>query len=509
MSEEAKCNNKQIAKNTLFLYFRTLVIMLVSLYTSRVILNALGVEDYGIYNVVGGVVAMFTVISGALSNAISRFITFELGKGKSYKLSVVFSTSVNIQFVISLIVILIGEIVGLWFLNYKMNVPLERLTAANWVLHCSLLTFCINLISVPYNACIIAHEKMDIFAYVSIFEAILKLLICYLIIITPWDKLVFYAILHVVVAILIRLTYSLYCRKHFEESRYHFIFDKQTMKEMTGFAGWSFFTNSAYVFNTQGVNLLINIFFGVAVNAARGIATQVEAAVMQLVNSFTTALNPQITKNYAVGKNNEMISLVCRGAKFSYYLLFIFSLPVIMETESLLTIWLKVVPPHAVNFVRLAIVAALINIIGKTGYTACMATGNIRRYVLWVTTIGVLAFPLTWIAFVMGAPSEATYVVFIVVYSVVEAVRLWIMRGLLNFPVGKFFKEVIIRILVVTIFSVIIPVVFVQCVKESILRTLCSVAICLVCSMISIVIFGLTADERKQILIIARNKLHV
>lgn len=500
-------NNKRIAKNTLFLYFRTLIILVVSLYTSRVILNALGVEDYGIYNVVGGVVAMFSVISGALSSAISRFITFELGKGKSDKLNVVFSASVNIQFGISLLIILIGEVVGLWFLNYKMNIPPERLFAANWVLQCSLLTFCINLISVPYNACIIAHEKMDTFAYVSVLEAFLKLAVCYLILISPWDRLIFYAILLICVSIIIRMTYTVYCHRHFEESRYHFVFDKKVMKEMTGFAGWNFFTNSAYIFNTQGVNLLINLFFGVTVNAARGIATQVDHAVMQLVNSFTTAMNPQITKNYAVGNKEAMVSLVCRGAKFSYFLLFIFALPVLVETEYILTVWLKIVPPHAVNFVRLAIISSMVNIIGKTGYTASMATGNIRTYVLWVTSVGCLAFPLTWVAFELGAPSEVAYVVFIIVYIAVETVRLWVMKGLLDFPVGKFVREVLYKIAIVTIVSIMLPLAIRLLLPSSLIRVIVSLFLSVLSAITCVFLLGLTVAEKKLILDTVKNRM--
>lgn len=499
--------NKRIVKNTIFLYFRTLVILVVSLLTSRVVLNALGVEDYGIYNVVGGVVAMFTVISGALSNAISRFITFELGKGVSEKLETVFSTSVNIQYLIALVILVIGELVGVWFLNYKMNIPLERIAAANWVLQLSLLTFCINLTNVPYNACIIAHEKMDVFAYVSIFEAVLKLIICYLIVVSPWDKLVFYATLQVGVAMIIRLTYTIYCRKHFAESLYHFIFDKQTMKEMTGFAGWNFFTNSAYVFNTQGVNLLINIFFGVTINAARGIATQVESAVMQLVNSFTTALNPQITKSYAAGERESMLSLVFRGAKFSYYLLFIIALPIIVEADFVLTLWLKNVPEHAVIFVQLSMVASLVNIVGKTGFTASMATGNIKRYVLWVTSAGVLAFPLTWVAFALGAPSEAAYIVFIIVYIIVEGVRLWVMKGLLDFPVKDFLGKVVFRLLLVTGLSSIIPFTIVHLMDSSWSRLFITLIACTVSSLFAIYIVGLTLNERQLIVNLIKNKL--
>ncbi len=489
-------DNKRIAKNTLLLYFRTLVILLITLYTSRVILNALGVEDYGIYNVVGGVVAMFSVISGALSSAISRFITFELGKGKTEKLSIIFSTSVNIQVGISLLIILIGEIVGLWFLNYQMNIPAERLVAANWVLQCSLLTFCINLISVPYNACIIAHEKMDIFAYVSILEAFLKLTVCFLILVSPWDRLIFYAILLVCVSIIIRMTYTVYCHKHFDESHYHFVFDKSVMKDMTGFAGWNFFTNSAYIFNTQGVNLLINLFFGVTVNAARGIATQVDHAVTQLVNSFTTAMNPQITKSYAAGRKEEMIALVCRGSKFSYFIMFVFALPVLMETEYILTVWLKIVPPHAVNFVRLAIIATMINIIGKTGYTACMATGMIRKYVLCITPVTCLVFPLSWIGFELGAPSETPYILYAIVYIGNEIIRLRMMKELLDFPILRFAKEVISRVALVTIISTIAPLGIVLLMEPSVARLFISISVSLTAAISLVFLLGLTNSER-------------
>lgn len=500
-------NNKRIAKNTVILYFRTIIILLISLYTSRVILNALGVEDFGIYNVVGGMVAMLSVISSALSSSISRFLTFELGRGDTQRLNIIFCTSINIQLGISVLVLVIGEILGVWFLNYYMNIPPERMTAANWVLQCSLATFCINLISIPYNATIIAHEKMDAFAYISIFEAVMKLAICYAIIVSSYDRLIVYALLLLSVALIIRIIYGVYCSKKFEECHYRMIFNKPILKEMSGFAGWSFFTNSAYVFNTQGVNLLVNIFFGVTINAARGIATQVEHAVMQLVNSFTTALNPQITKNYASGNRAEMLTLVFSGAKFSYLLLFIIALPVMMETEYILTIWLKIVPAHAVNFVRLAIIASMVNIVGKTGYTASMATGTIRRYVLWVTSVGCLAFPFTWIVFFLGAPSESTYIVFIVVYILVEAVRLWVMKGLLDFPVWRFVYDVVVRILIVTIAAVILPLLVVNGLSESFFRLVLSIIVCVASSIVSIYLLGLTAHEKQLLLNVVKKKL--
>ena len=494
--ESSQDNNKRIAKNTLLLYFRTIFIMFISLYTRRIVLNALGVENYGIYNVVGGVVAMFSLISGSLSSSISRFITFELGKGNIEKLKVIFSTSLNIQIGISLIILLLGEIIGGWFLNTHMNIPEGRMGAANWVLHCSLIMFCINLINIPYNACIIAHERMTAFAYVSILEASLKLLICYLIVVSPFDKLISYAVMLVIVSLIIRVVYGIYCTKHFEECKYQMIHDRKQLKEMTGFAGWTFLTSCCYLFNTQGVNILINLFFGVTLNAARGVATQVDAAIMQFVNNFTMAMNPQITKQYAAGKTDEMFKLVCRGAKFSYFLLLIFSLPVLFETEYILTLWLKIVPDHAVMFLRLTIIGSMINMLGNTGYTACMATGTVRRYVIWISSVGCLVFPLTWICFTLGMAPESTYVVFIFVYVLVDSVRLYIMKGLLKFPPMMFVKEVVARILLVSAAAVIIPAIIVYSMPPSFIRLVISAVVCMIMSAIAIYCIGLTSRER-------------
>lgn len=445
-------SNKRIARNTLLLYARTIVVMIISLFTSRVVLNTLGIENYGIYNVVGGVVAMFAVISGALTSSISRYITFELGKGHaSERLAVIFSTSVNIQIGIAILIAVVGELIGLWFIFNKMTIPPERITAAIWVLHCALLTFCINLISVPYNACIIAHEKMSAFAYVSLLEVALKLLVVYLLYLSPMDKLIAYACLLVLVSVVIRFVYGFYCKRHFDEATYHFIFDKRLTKEMTSFAGWNFLTNTCYIFNTQGVNLLINSFFGLTLNAARGIASQVDTAIMQFVNNFMTALNPQITKSYAAGEYESMNRLICRGAKFSFYLVLLFTLPVYLETEYILYLWLKNVPENTAVFLRLTMISSMVSMIGNTGYVACMATGKIKKYVLILTTVGCLVFPLTWIAFKIGLPAEAAYVSYILVYISVDVIRLFLMKQMLNFSPISFMTDVIIPITIVTI----------------------------------------------------------
>lgn len=492
-------NNKRIAKNTLLLYIRTIFVMLVTLYTSRVILNTLGVSDFGIYNVVGGVVAMFSVISGSLSSSISRFITYELGHGDINKLKRIFSTSVNIQIGISLVILILAEIFGVWFLNTKMNIPTDRLTAANWVLQCSLISFIINLISVPYNACIIAHERMSAFAYISILETVLKLAIVYMLLISPYDKLVTYAILLVIVSLIIRFIYGWYCNRNFSESRYKFVYEKPLIKEMTSFAGWSFFGNGAYMLNTQGVDMLINIFFGVTLNAAKGVATQVQNAVMQFVNNFTVAVSPQITKSYAAGDMEYMYKLVCRGARFSYFLLLIFIIPIVCEADYILHLWLKTVPEYAPVFLRLTLFGALMTLLGNTMYTAIMATGIIRRYQLWITIVGCFVFPFTWVAFESGLPPETTYYIYIVIYLLLVFVRLYIAKDLLKFPIKLYLTDVMLRITIVSIISFILPLLIIFNIEESFLRLCFSCIVSIVSSVLTISFLGLQKTERKTI----------
>jgi len=500
MSDTFKVDNKRIAKNTALLYVRTLMVMAITLYTSRVVLKELGVDNYGIYQVVGGFVAMFAIISSSLTTSISRYITFGLGRGDSVeKLRRVFSTSVGIQIALSLLIILIGETVGVWFLNTKMSIPPDRLYAANWVLQCSLLTFCVNLINVPYNASIIAHERMTAYAYVCVLDAILKLSICFLIIISPVDRLISYAILMLCETILIRLIYGFYCGRNFPECRLVLKVDKGLVKEMSGFAGWSFLTNSVSILNNYGINLLVNIFFGVSVNAARGIANQASGAVSQYVGNFTSAIDPQITKSYAAGQKDEMFTLICRGAKFSYFMLLFFAIPVILEARFILDFWLEEVPDHAVIFVQLIMLTSLSGIWGNTGYTACMATGNIKQYAIWISLVGGLAFPLTWVAYSMGFPAESAYIVYLVVYFGVDVTRLLIMKGLLGFPIMMFVRKTFVPIILTTLLAGILPVTLYFTMDDGALRFFVLGAISVLSVAASVYAMGLTAHEREMI----------
>ena len=500
-------NNKRIAKNTLLLYVRMLFTMAVSLFTSRVILNTLGVEDYGINNVVGGIVTMFSVLSGSLSASISRFITFELGKGNLQRLKTVFSTGVNIQLGMSLLVVILAEAVGIWFLNTKMNIPVERLNAANWVFQCAILTFVLNLLSVPYNAAIIAHEKMSAFAYISVVEVTLKLIIVYMLTISPFDRLKTYAVLLLFVGAVIRFIYGYYCKRHFEECTYHFVFDKPVLKEMTGFAGWNFLGNGAYMLNTQGVNILMNLYFGVAVNAARGIATQVDAALKQFVNNFTTAVNPQITKSYAQGDLDYMHKLVCRSAKFSAFLMLYFAIPIMLETHSILTIWLKTVPEYAAIFLQLIIISSFVDtILANSLVTSMFATGNIKRYQIIVTTIGCLVFPFSWIAFQLGFQPEIAYVLYFIIYTVLLGVRLYLLKDMVKLPVMMYVREVLYRVLPVMIICFIISMMIRFSMQEGWMRL---ILLCLVSTIVTAVVeysIGLTKNERKFIVGKINNK---
>ena len=458
MSNQTLDNNKRIAKNTLLLYVRMLFTMAVSLFTSRVILNTLGVEDYGINNVVGGIVTMFSVLSGSLSSSISRFITFELGKGNIERLKTIFSTGVNIQLGMSVLIIIIAEAVGIWFLNAKMNIPADRMVAANWVFQCAILTFVLNLLSVPYNAAIIAHEKMSAFAYISVVEVSLKLIIVYMLMISPFDRLETYAVLLLLVGAVIRFIYGYYCKRHFEECTYHFGFDKPVLKEMTGFAGWNFLGNGAYMLNTQGVNILMNLYFGVAVNAARGVATQVDAALKQFVNNFTTAVNPQITKSYAQGDLDYMHKLVCRSAKFSAFLMMFFTVPIILETNTILTIWLKMVPDYAVIFLQWIIISSFMDtVLANSLVTSMFATGKIKRYQIIVTTVGCLVFPLSWIAFKLGFEPQVGYILYFIIYTILLFVRLYLLKDMVKLPVMMYIREVLYKLVPVIVVGFAIP----------------------------------------------------
>ena len=483
------------------LYVRMLFTMAVSLFTSRVILQTLGIEDYGIYNVVGGIVAMFSVLSGSMSSSISRFITFELGRGELHRLKTVFSTGVNIQLGMSLLVVVVAEAVGVWFLNCKMNIPEDRMVATNWVFQCSILTFVLNLLSVPYNAAIIAHEKMSAFAYISIIEVSLKLVIVYMLTASSFDRLITYSVLFLCVGAMIRFIYGYYCKRHFEECTYHFVYDKAILKSMTSFAGWNFLGNGAYMLNTQGVNILMNMYFGVAVNAARGVATQVDAALKQFVNNFTTAVNPQITKSYAQGDLNNMHKLVCRSAKFSAFLMLFFAVPIILETDTILSLWLKNPPAYASVFLKWIIISSFMDtVLANSLVTSMLATGNIKKYQIIVTTVGCLVFPLSWLAFQLGFEPQVSYILYFIIYSILLFVRLYLLRDMVKLPTMMYVHEVLFKVLPTMAICFAIPSILVLTMGEGVARLVSTVVLSTMVTSVTVYHFGLNKSEKKYLI---------
>ena len=456
---DTSANNKRIAKNTLLLYVRMLFMMAISLFTSRVILATLGVEDYGIQNVVGGIVAMFGFLNGSMSSATQRYITFALGKGDKDRLQTVFCTALQIHALIAVIIVLLGETVGLWFLYNKMQLPADRMDAAFWVLQCSIVSTVVMIVSVPYNACIIAHEKMSAFAYISVLEAVLKLVIVYLLLVFPFDKLIVLAVLTLIVQLFIRFCYSIYCHRHFEETKYKHVWDKSLFKEMNSFAVWSLWGNLSVVLYTQGLNMILNVFFGPVVNAARAIAVQVQGAVQQFVGNFQMALNPQITKNYASGNLEQMHSLMFRSARFSFLLLFFLSLPVLLETEFILTLWLKTVPENAVVFTQIMICISLIYTTANPCVIANQATGKVKVYQMVVGGILLTILPISYIVLKLGAPAYSVFIVHFCVESVAQFTRMYMLRKLIFLPVRHYLHNIYSPIVATVAVAIILPII--------------------------------------------------
>lgn len=490
-------NNKRIAKNTLLLYFRMLFMMGISLYTSRVVLNVLGVSDFGVYNVVGGIVAMFGFINGSMTSATQRYITFALGEGNLDKLKSVFSTTLQVHALIAILIVILGETIGIWFLYNKMQIPLERLDAAFWVLQCSIASTVIMILSVPYNATIIAHEKMSAFAYISILEAVLKLAIVYFLILFSFDKLILYAILLLAMQIAIRICYSHYCHRHFPESTYQHTWNKSLFKEMVGFASWSLFGNLAAVLFTQGLNMLLNIFFGTIANAARGIAVQAQGAIQQFVMNFQMALNPQITKSFAKGDLQTMHRLMFRSARFSFYLLLFLSLPILFETNQILHIWLKTVPEHTVIFLRIMICTAMIYTIANPLIIANQATGKVKKYQLICGTILLLILPISYICLRMGMPAYSVFIVHFAMEFITQLARMILLRPLIQIRIRDYIRHIYIPITIVVLASTILPVIVFTNMAEGFLRLLSTGLSCIVSVGLSVYILGLSSNERQ------------
>lgn len=503
-----RSDHKRIAKNTLLLYFRMFFTIAVSLYTSRVVLQTLGVSDYGVYNVVGGIITMVGFLNSAMSAASQRFLSFEMGRGDADRLSNVFCTSVNIHATISVIAFLLAETVGLWFINTKLNLPEGRMIAANWVYQASIVTFIINVMSVPYNATIVAHERMSAFAYISILDVTLKLLIVYILLLFTMDKLILYSILMMGVTAFIRLCYSIYCHKHFEESRYHFVNDRKLFGEMFSFAGWSVIGNLGFSFKNQISNIILNLFFGTTVNAARSVAIHVSSTVKTFAQNFTMALNPQITKQYAAGNIEASRRLVYIGSRYTFYMLTLISIPVILNIDYILHLWLGIVPEYTNWFVIFTIITSLIYSMSECVTKAIQATGHIKWFQIGVSIIMLSELPIAWVLMELDYPPYAVMWPSLVTYSVALFFRFWLIhRYVRGYSYADYYFNVVVRCLVVFVISFLICMWLARNVYNGFVGFLLSVFMCIVIISIVVFVIGMQSSERSKVIQIMRKKL--
>ena len=504
---EAISSNKRIAKNTIFLYLRMFVTMLIGLYTSRVILQVLGVEDYGIYQVVGGVIAFFTFLNSTMAAATQRFLTYELGRGDFERLNKVFCTALNIHILIALFVVIAAEIVGVWFINNKLNIPSDRIFAAQMVFQCSLLTAVLSITQVPYNALIVAHEKLSVYAYLSVISSVLKLLLVLVISIISFDHLILFAFFMFLKEAIILVAYRIYCISKFKETKYKFFWDKQLVKEIGGFAGWNLSAHLVNMAKNQGVNVLLNIFHGPICNAARGIASQVHGTLLQFSDNFQVATVPQITKRYASGDVTGSNNLIIKGSKISLLLLIIIMLPIIIEAKSLLELWLVEVPQHAIVFTRLCLVATLCNALSGLLVFGALATGDVKKYQIVMSSIISLQFFAVWIMFSHGLEPQYMYISEILCYIIALFARLTLLKRMINFPVIRYLNEVVIKCLIVSIMSFILPYYLHTIIDGHFYRIVCVFLTSISISVVLAFTIALTKHEKEMIVSTISSKL--
>lgn len=499
---------KNIAKNTAFLYIRMLLLMGVTFYTSRIILNALGVEDYGIYNVVGGVVSMFSFLTASFTASTQRFLNYEMGLGNREKLRRIFSMSIMINILISIFFVVVVELIGLWLIDNKLVIPPERLNAAYWVFQLSLIAAVITIMSSSYNALIIAHENMSVFAYISILEGGLKLSIAFIVVYYGSDKMTLYAFLVLLVSLIIQGVYLIYCKIKYQEGRYYMFWDFDLFKQMAGFAGWNLYGYFAFIMINQGLNMMLNIFFGPVVNASRAIAMQIQSAILGFASNFTIALNPQITQNYARDNRVAFLKLIFLSAKFSFFLLFIFTFPILVETKYILQIWLNQVPEYSVLFIRLVLIQLLIRILQNPLHTAMHATGRIRKYQLIDGTLLLLNIPIAYLLLCNGADAYVVFIISIVITFIALFVLLFILHEAIQFPIMSFVKEVLFPVFLVSLLILLIniPMLYLTETLAVFIKFIIRMFFAFSLSFLIIILIGLNKEEKNR-LKVYKNKI--
>lgn len=489
-------NNRRIARNTVLLYIRTLFSQLLALYTSRKILEVLGVEDFGIYNVVGSVVGMLTFLNGSMSVATQRFLAIELGRGDLKSYNRVFSMACLIHIALALLIVIAAETVGLWFLNTHLNIPDDRMVAANWVYQFSILSIAVGIIQTPYMASLTAHEHMNVYAYVGMGTSILGLLIVFLLPIIDNDHLTVYALLILIIQLLAACVYRVYAIRQFSECRFHCYWKVDLFRSMLGFTGWNLFGTIAWMLKDQGINMLMNIFGGPVVNAARGISYQVLSAVQNLVTGFNTAVNPQLTKNFASGNNENFFKLMMTSSKISFFLLMLIALPVMLEIVYLLNLWLVEVPTYTIIFTRLILIEALLSVYSGPMVTSLMATGEIKWYQIVVGSAMLLNVPLAYLFLHLGYSILTPLIVSIGVTVLSSVLRLWFCKHQLGLSIFKYVNNVILPTFVVGLFSAIVPVVVTVFMTDGFLRFVTVTIVSIMSVSLFTYIFGLNYLER-------------
>lgn len=499
-------NNKRIAKNTMYLYVRMLVVMIVSLFTVRIVLNALGTEDYGIHNVVGGVVTMFAFLTSTMNSASLRFFSYYLGKKDSKGLSDYFSMSFWCFAGLMLVIILLAETVGLWFVKTKLVIPAERMDAAMWVYHCSVISFSFRIAAIPYNAIIIAREKMNIYALGGLLEVFLRLCVAYCLYIIPFDKLKSYSVLLCLMMSSIDVFYIVYGLKHFAESRLKLFWDKLIFKEVVSYSGWSTFGAISGIIRSQGINILLNMFFNPVVNAARAVAYQVNHAVSQFVLNFHKAVQPQITKYYAAEAKEDFFTLIFRSSRLYFYLILVLSLPILLETPIVLDLWLKEVPENAILFTRLVIIIAIIDSMSYPIQTSISATGKIKYFQIVTGGLLILNLPVSYAFLKMGYPPEITMYVAMGISIIAQVIRVLFAHHLNHLSLGGYLRKVVLPIFLVLLCSVPVPLYIGARIESGLRHFVVITLISIILTSISVCFVGITRSERKLLLELIRKK---
>ena len=493
-------SNKRIAKNTIFLYIRMGLVLVVSLITTRVVLHALGVVDYGIYNVVSGFVSMFAFLNTSMANGVQRFYNYSLGRNNGYSIADVYNSALQIQCLMAIIILILLETFGMWYIYNKMVIPTERFSSALWVFHFSVVSLVVLVLQIPYVAAIIAYEKMDYYAYLSIFDVISKLCVAYAIKFTQTDKLILYGALHLLVSVILFFLYYIYAKRNFKDLKFNLTIKQDLFVSMLSFSGWNLWGNMASVAFTQGLNILLNMFFGPVVNAARGVAVQVQQAVTQFSMNFQTAINPQITKSYAIEDYDYMHSLIFRSSRFTFFLLLCICLPIFMEAEALLGIWLKEVPEYSATFLRLILCVTILDAVSNPLMVSAQATGKIKVYQSVVGGILLMIFPIAYIVLKLGGNPQSVFIVHLTICVIAFVVRLLIVRSLVRLSVGSYFKDVILRCMVVGICSLIIPIISNYLLSETLIGVLTECLISIFSAGLFSFLIGMTSRERKSII---------